>query len=206
MRRSLLALSLIAAACSTKKPPGPSSGAASSAPAGAAAPDYQKLTADCDRGTAQACETLGSAILGGKAGAPKDLAAGEAALARACEQLKSAGACSSLELRARQGHLPGGEDWAKSTKYAGLACDLGRHDACATLGYRYLGGKGVTADKAKARSLFESSCDQGVQFACVQMALFLKNGTFDATGERDLAYYRKRSCDLGAAEMCEKKP
>jgi TPR repeat protein len=46
------------------------------------------------------------------------------------------------------------------------ACELGVGQACHRLGELYLDGKGVAADDAKARELFELGCREGSMAAC----------------------------------------
>ena len=169
-------------------------------------PEYQKISAECDQGNGEACTKLAHAIMKGRAGAPTDKALARALFTKACEQSRLALTCVDLSVHYKRGDFPDvGANPESATKYESIACDLGDKDSCVGVAFAYLQGTGVAADKDKARAMFDSACDKDTQAACYQLMKSLGDGTFSAKGDRDLAYYRKRSCTLGVPDACDAK-
>ena len=82
--------------------------------------------------------------------------------------------CKSLGDIYENGQAGQETDYKKAMKFYEKACALSYDKGCNNLAIMYAEGKGVKADNAKAKELFEKSCEKGLKIAC-ENAEFLKS-------------------------------
>ncbi|MCA9668463.1 MAG: sel1 repeat family protein [Myxococcales bacterium] len=116
----------------------------------------------CDGGSLPACVLLGMAYRDGDVVLPKPEAA-QRLLTKACTS-RHVGGCVALgELYQGRGRVG---DLSAATVYFRRACLLGYGRGCAKLAEAYRTGRGVDADKRRARSLRERACKLGDRGSC----------------------------------------
>jgi TPR repeat protein/serine/threonine protein kinase len=189
-------------------------------------------TAQCDRGVAPSCYTLGLLYENGN-GVPRDVAGAAAAYAKGCvggsppacyasgrllEAQKdfaaaldryadgctkgSAQACSSVGRFYSEG-IGVEKDPAVAKGFYERACSGGYGVGCSNLGVLYERGQGVDVDLDRARSLYQEACDHGAPSACGDLAHFYVDGVgVDKDEARAAALYQK-GCDGGNEFSCE---
>jgi TPR repeat protein len=77
-------------------------------------------------------------------------------------------------------------DSAKDSRYFWRDCELGSAVACALLGDRYKGGRGVTVDPEKALELYERACGEGSSLGCSGQARMLDWASTEADNVQKL--------------------
>ena len=169
----------------------------------ASAPAYQcksgdesECKAQCDKGHAGSCGSLG-VILANK----RDYAGGAAALKKACDG-DDADGCTNLGMLHEKG-LGMTADVAGAVKLFEKGCSGGDAVGCTELGRSYqLGNGGLTADLAKAAELYEQGCDGGNMVGCAfSGAAYLDGKGVTADPVKSAAFY-KRACEGGHGESC----
>jgi TPR repeat protein len=213
MRGTILGIAVLVCACGkndsdpTAKPVVQSTPDAKAASQPDAAPfiaeRWLKEKAKCEAGDGSGCEMWGSALVEGLDGTPRDVAAGQRILIKACEAMKYADACGSLAIYARDGAFGSGPDLAAAAGYWESACVLGDNGGCVILAGYLEKGKGVPVDLARAQTLLEDACSRNDQSACYSMTQHLEKKIFQARGKGTLKFYRKRACDLDVKDLCD---
>jgi len=123
----------------------------------------------CDAGDAESCSLLADMYLTGTT-VPKDSAKEEALRAQATKLYGEAchrgdgTSCTSFG-----SDLLIAKQMKEGAEALQIGCDLGDAMSCALLGGCYDEGAGVTADKAKAKGLFEKACKAGSEAACSRL-------------------------------------
>jgi TPR repeat protein len=161
---------------------------------------HEECTAQCSKGSAGSCATLGAMYAEGN-GVPVD--AGQAATyyKQGCDGASSE-ACTGLGMLMLSGHAVA-RDVAGAAKLFDKACSDSVAVACAQLGLIYAtGSKEVPTDYAKAASALRRGCEGGSDAACG------KFGWLYATGQglpkdpaKAIVAYR-RGCQGKDGESC----
>ena len=147
-------------------------------------------TAACQRGSANACITLGLALAEGKM-IPRDLGGSAKAFAHACDGGLPNG-CDALAVLVRQvgdGALRSG-------------CARGDGESCFILASLYFVGRGVPKDFTQAAALFQQSCVQGWFRGCSGLAECYSAGRGTALDRDKALGYFEKSCRGGIVLGC----
>ena len=173
--------------------------AASSAPAyQCAADDVAECTAQCDKGHAGSCGSLGALLMSGP---QRDEARAAGALKKGCDG-KEGRACSLLGVLTAEGRGTAPDAKAAATLYR-TACDLGDPLGCASLGRLHTDGRGVARDAGKALALLEQACHGGQDSACADAAKLLTSSEGDKNVARAAALHEKACLGTVAASCAE---
>jgi hypothetical protein len=152
------------------------------APAPPAAPDPKHPEACAEN---EACFQLGLDL--DKA---NDTAGATLAYERSCT-LGGPGGCLNAAINWKEGEHP---DFGKAFADLKHGCELGAAEACTALGYAYDHGQGVEKDYARAKELFEKSCEQD-PLGCANLAVLYDLG-HGVTKDRARAFELfAKSCD-----------
>lgn len=172
----------------------------------ASAPAYQcaagkaeECTAQCDKGHAGSCATLGAMLASGD-GVSRDEAKAARVLKKACDGGESKG-CVGLGVLLTDGRGVA----ANPTDAAPLfekACHDGEALGCGLLGNAYAKGTGVSKDTAKALVLFQQACEGGHARSCFEAGRLLLTGEGATADPPKAAELLKRACDGGQGDAC----
>jgi TPR repeat protein len=109
--------------------------------------------------------------------------------------------CSTI-VKVAYGH-PGGEPYLQAVVDSlGQHCSASVPEACLRLGRMYNKGVGVTQDRPRAITLFESGCTTGEAQACADAAYAHRKGHGKAPDYGRAATFAKRGCDAGNRYAC----
>jgi TPR repeat protein len=159
-----------------------------------------ECSAQCDKGHAGSCGTLGEMLLSGN-GIERDPAKAAPVLKKACDG-DVANGCVNLGLMNENGNGVA-RDAAAAVKLFEKGCNAGVAFGCDRLGRAYLSGAGgVTADPAKALTLLKSGCEGGQDTACAGAAALLAEGKGGAPDLQAAAALHRRACDGTVADSC----
>jgi len=174
--------------------------AAATAPAfQCAAGKADECQAQCDKGHAGSCATLGAMLAGG-GGVARDDAKALTVLKKACDGGESRG-CVNLGVMLVEGR--GGA--ANPTEAAPLldkGCQDGDALGCGLLGNLYAAGTGVAKDASKASALFQQACQGGHARSCFSAGRMLLAGEGGAADPARGSELLKRACDGGQGDAC----
>lgn len=155
--------------------------------------DNERLAADCDRGVAASCSTLGYRYAKGK-GVAQDTQQAAALYRKACDAGEQS-ACTNLGVL-----YAAGDGLAQDQKQAAelyrRACDSGSGVACSNLARLYQAGAGVEKDEARASALMQRACKQGDRGACKDTEVA------KASPDRKPLDQLTASCDRGNYVAC----
>lgn len=155
------------------------------------------LQRDCDRGRAEACQTLGFLYMGGE-GAEPDSDRALALFSRACER-GSAKGCHNL------GAALQNSDEQRGAEIAALferACDGGELAGCTALADMLLSARQIEADYDRALTLFRRSCAGDGHDGCAGLGfMYLHGYGVEADPERAVTLFIL-ACDRGEAVGC----
>lgn len=169
------------------------------------AKDQVKATANyrkaCDNGGLGWCQNYGERVAEGT-GVAKDLTAAVNALEKACLG-RYFGSCG---VGAR--FLIDKDEHARAAKLAKQGCDDQDGDSCYRLGWLTESGKGVTADVAAAKNLYETSCKLESPVGCNGLANMHAAGSGTPKDVTKALEIYKKACEGNGkqlfAESCKK--
>jgi TPR repeat protein/tRNA A-37 threonylcarbamoyl transferase component Bud32 len=123
----------------------------------------------CDGGDMLGCTNLGYAYLVAQGNLVKDERRAVELFQRACDGGDALG-CNDLGVahEVGQGGLP--KDDIRSFELYQRACDGGDARGCANLGFRYVKGRGVSADRSRGIELLRRGCKGGIAWGCQRLA------------------------------------
>jgi TPR repeat protein len=174
--------------------------AAATAAAYQCAPDNaEECKAQCDKGHAGSCGTLGALHATGR-GAQRDEGRAAELFKKACDggEVKS---CVHLGMMHTDG-LGVGKDPAAAAKLFEKGCSGGEAAGCGLLGKAYLAGAGVSADPARAASLLEQGCNGADDKSCGALgALYAEGNGVQRDAARAAKLYQ-RACYGSDAASC----
>jgi TPR repeat protein len=168
-------------------------------PAGAAAyqckaGDADDCKAQCDRGHAGSCASIGVMLATGQ-GAAKDEGKAVESLRKACDGGESRG-CTALGSLTLEGRGTAKDASAAATLFD-RACKDGDAAGCGMLARLVADGEGTSQDPARAATLFQQACHGGYVAGCSEAANALV-----ATDPAAAADLFKRACDGGHGPSC----
>jgi len=135
---------------------------------------YKALCESSDTGSAKikACYRLGKLYYYAKENKTKNYKTARKYLEIACKE-DEVSACYMLSAIYYQG-LGVDKNFTIGNKYSLKACNLGNPHACQSLGYVWSVGQGTgKIDKEKSAKFLDKACQNGVYFACMQLADYL---------------------------------
>jgi len=173
----------------------------------ASAPAYQckkdsleECTAQCDKGHAGSCGTLGGMYASGYK-ASRDPAKAAPLYKKACDGGDFA---SCVALGDATFHGKGvSADPAAGVKLYQQGCDNGVASGCRLEGQANLDGKGVSADPARAFVRFEKACGGGDGVGCSQAGNLLLNGKGTEKDPGKASGFLRKACDGGESVSCD---
>ena len=116
------------------------------------------------------------------------------------EWLDSADGCRGLADARARGEDVGAARQRVSAKL--YECRKGEFDSCASAGYAFDVGKGVTVDKRRAVELYRKACDGGHVTGCSNLGICYRDGDgVPADAVQAVALFRK-ACEGGNASGC----
>ena len=151
--------------------------------------DSAECTAQCDKGHAGSCATLGELLVRDRG----DMTRAAAVLKKACDggEARGCGALGAITAEA-----------AAAASLFDKACSGGEARGCTDFGRALRAGKGVAQNESRARTLLEQGCNGGDPRGCndaAEMAATGKGGGADMP--RALSLYTK-ACNGGEAQSC----
>ena len=149
--------------------------------------------AQCDKGHAGSCVTLGKLHLRG-AGVDKDDAKAAEVFQKACDGSDSEGCAALAALVARTDAAKAAGLWTK-------ACDGGVAAACTGLGKATLEGAGTDKNPERALALLLRGCDGGDPEGCSVAADRVRMGTSTEDQQRAIQL-DNRACQGGVTRAC----
>lgn len=161
--------------------------------------DVATCTAQCDKGHAGSCGTLGAMYAEGRP-VSRDNAKAATLLKKACDGGNDP-SCTNLGILTIDG-AGVTADPAAAVKLFERGCQAGDGRGCRWLATAYQKGKGVSEDPAKALSLFKQACEGGDDFGCGSAGRMLLDGKGAAADPKKAADMLKRACDGTDAESC----
>jgi uncharacterized protein len=187
--------------------------------------DEAECTAQCDKGHAGSCSTLGEMLVrsdAGKAsgyfkkGCDGDVAEACVGLARLTQDAAqanqlyekgckggAAAGCGGLGRAYLTGTGGVGADPARAVALFSQGCEGGHDESCAQAGQLYAEGKGVAKDPTKAVELHKRACDGSVSQSCLDLGRLYETGGQGLGKNPILAemLYR-RACFRNSPEGC----
>jgi TPR repeat protein len=158
--------------------------------------DGAECTAQCDKGHAGSCATLGEILVRDRG----DMARAASALKKACDG-GNAGGCATLGTLTREGRGVTA-DAAATTALFDKACAGGEARGCTDFGRALRAVTGAAQNESRARTLLEQGCNGGDPRGCNDAAEMAASGKGGATDPgRALSLYTK-ACDGGEAASC----
>lgn len=160
----------------------------------------EQLTEACDKGTLEACASLGQSYFDGR-DAPKDDARAIPLLRTACDGGVPS-ACNTLGEAFRI------QDPSLAVAYYTTGCDKGSSKvrACVGLAAQLLDGNGVPKDQPRGLAILETACDGDEPSACSYLGLIYVE-SLDGVAYTQLnistgVRYYEKACRLGEPRAC----
>ena len=173
----------------------------------ASAPSYQcapgnveECTAQCGKGHAGSCGTLGALYARGQ-GVSRDHAKAAELLKKGCDGADTA-SCVTLGALTADG-LGVSKDPAAAATLFQKGCDAAEAAGCDLLGRAYLAGAGVTADPKRAAELLNKACEGGEARSCGALAALYVEGKGVAQDNKRAAELYQSACNGRDAASCE---
>ena len=164
------------------------------------------LNSACERGSANACESLGEAYVSKMVGPPQLEKAADL-YQRACDADNAAG-CLNLG-QMYQGAQGVVRDIAKAMDLFQRACDGGAARACRVLGAKYAKGIDVGKDEQQASTFYsraiaayQRACDGDSAVDCNALGTMYQSGEGVAQDTAKALGLFQRACDGGSADAC----
>lgn len=160
----------------------------------------EQLTEACEKGTLEACGSLGQSYFDGR-DAPKDDARAIPLLRTACDGGVPS-ACNTLGEAFRI------QDPSLASMYYTTGCDKGsgKVRACVGLAAQLLDGSGVPKDEPRGRAILETACDGDEPSACSYLGLLHVEGlngvAYNVFNQTKGARYYEKACRLGEPRGC----
>ncbi len=171
------------------------------------------LEVACALDDAEACVSGGLLRLEGRGG-PVEAAEGEARVRRGLELLTAAcqsgegAACVRAATLFEAGPVPVRDD-SRALVYLQRACEAGVPGGCSALALRYLTGRGVAPDRARALALYKqvgehyrTACEAGEPSACVELGQAHELGQGVPKEPARALAYQEKACALGEPAAC----
>jgi uncharacterized protein len=156
--------------------------------------EQAECTAQCDKGHAGSCASLGAILV------RSDEAAAIAPLRKGCDG-NAMEACVLLGRLLEDGRGTT-KDAAASTKLYEKGCQAGIGAGCGGLGRAYLSGVGVTADPTRAATLLIQGCEGADDESCALAAPLLSEGKGVAKDPARAGRYLHRACAGNSVPSC----
>ena len=160
----------------------------------------EECKAQCDKGHAGSCGSLGALYASGRS-VERDHAQAAALLKKGCDGADPR-SCVNLGALTADG-LGLSKDPAAAAALFEKGCNDGEATGCGLLGRAYLTGAGVGADPARALALLDKACDGGDDRSCGAAAALYAEGKGVAQDGKRAAELYKRACDGSDGASCE---
>ncbi len=154
----------------------------------------------CDRGIGEACN-YEAELIKGRSGSASDLQAARARYEKACA-LNFAGSCTALGDMQELAEGGPRDDPSANTSFQ-RACDLGDGNGCLKMafGYEFM-HRGVAQSFSNALSLYDKSCQKGVQEGCFRKGHILARGAAGAVDLPGAVALYTQACAGNNAQAC----